>query len=244
MHLVALLLSLGAAPMLEEASPPGPAVSTVSAGVSVSAVPQLGLARAEGRLGLGRAGLELGGWSVFLDDTGAIRRGGWLGGRFLALDADAVDIAASVRAYMAQPDPNVAAIAGLGGVAESEIDVFPWLSLRPTFDFIWLGPLVTARLANELLLRSGDWRIGLCGGAQLWARDSAVIAAFGASLSLGWRLELPATAVELVAGLALARDPSFLLRQPVLSAPREELGLWVAFGVAVADARLPGVSPF
>lgn len=244
MHLVALLLSLGAAPMPEVESTTEPSGSTISSGLRVSGVPQLGLARAEGRLGLGRAGLELGGWSVFLDDTGAIRRGGWLGGRFLALDADAVDISASVRVYMAQPDPGVAAIAGLGGLAESEIDVFPWLSLRPAFDFIWLGPLVTARLANELLLRSGDWRIGLCGGAQLWAKDSAVIASFGASLSLGWRLELPATAVELVAGLALARDPSFLLRQPVLSTPRDELGLWVALGVAVADARHPGSAPF
>jgi hypothetical protein len=240
MHLVALLLSLGATPEVEARLTSAPAPAAIASGVIVSSLPQLGLARAEGRLGLGRAGLELGGWATFLNDTGALLRGGWIGGRVLALDADAASIGAAFRVFMAQPSQDQAATAGLGGLVESRIDVFPWLALRPDFDFTWIGPSVTARLANELLLRSGDWRIGLCGGAQLWARESTVIAAFGASVGLGWRRELASTALELTAAVALARDPSFLLRQPVLQAPRAELGLWVALSVAVTDARHPG----
>ncbi len=229
MHLLVLLMSLGA-PLEAELTK---VVSPSASGVTMATVPQLGLARAEGLFGLGTVGLEVAGWGIFLKGTDGFSRGGWLGVHLDALETDAVRIEASVRVFLAQPDPAANAVAGLGGVARSRITVFPWLLLKPDFDLTWLGPLVTARLANELVLRSGDWRLGLCGGAQLWSRDEAVIAAFGASLSFGWRHQFGATGLEIAGAVALARDPSFLLKQPVLQTPRDQMALWAGLSVSV-----------
>lgn len=233
MHLLVLLMSLGATPDAEVTRE----LSASTSGVVLSAVPQLGLARAEGLVGFGRLGLELAGWGVFLPETQGFHRGGWFGGRFEALETDAVRIEASVRVFMAQPGPGTNAVAGIGGVARSRIAVFPWLSLQPDFDLTSLGSLVTARLANEVVLRSGDWRLGLCGGGQLWARDAIVSAAFAASLSLRWHHQFGATGLAIAGSVAVARDPSFLLKQPVLQVPNDQMALWAAVSVAVLGAE-------
>jgi hypothetical protein len=156
------------------------------------------------------------------------------------LETDVVMIQAALRVLVATNETGTGAVAGLAAGVHSRIQVLSGLALRPSFEAGWLGPRWTARLANQLLLTSGNWRIGLTGGAQVWAHDTELLPGVGGALSVGWRHEAGRTAIEVTAAVALARDPSFLLDQPIVSTPRAELAPWVAVSIAVLGPRRPG----
>jgi hypothetical protein len=214
------LVFLAAAPTLTAEAPPSRPVA-----ITASAVPLLGLVDLSGRVGLNPSfTLELTGWNAFLTDRGAFARGAFLGGQLTVLRTDVLELRAGLRAFAAQEASDGKPLGGLGGRVETRLALSPTLSMRPDFDLTWLGPLVSARFANELAVTLGEWRLGGRAGVQVWVRDADTQVAPALALSVGLRHEVGAVTLDVGAALGVTRDSSFLLEHPVLATPRPELG--------------------
>lgn len=192
-------------------------------------VPQLAHLAVTGNLSLSeRISADLGGWNVLRTDTpDVLKRGGWLGTRVKLVETDAIRFDAAFRAFGYQPAEDASFQGGLGLQAATTIKALGWLDVRPDFELTWLGTAWTARAANELRFSVDDaWRISLAGGAQAWVRDGAVLVAPAVSAAGGYRARFSAFDLELAAGIAFAKDASFLTLHPMQLKPATELQPW------------------